>query len=117
MNKVLLIEDEDVYRKLLAEQIRELNISVMEAPNGRVALDLLEENSADLILLDLMMPVMDGKEFLDNFSKTHHRETPVIILTNLSPDHIPPGKPYILKAEIDLDDLLDLICRKLKLKS
>lgn len=114
MNQVLLVEDEDIYRELLAEQIREMGVSVMEAQNGKVALDLLQKNNADLILLDLMMPVMDGKAFLEKFSKTSHKETPVIILTNLSHDHIPPGMPFIMKAETDLDKLLNIISEKLK---
>jgi CheY-like chemotaxis protein len=111
---VLLVEDENDYREILADQMRQLGIVVTEAPNGKIALDLLTKSNADLILLDLMMPVMDGKTFLKHLFKTSYKETPVIILTNLSQSFIPNGLQFIMKAETDLDTLLRLIRSKLR---
>jgi CheY-like chemotaxis protein len=114
MHHILLVEDENDYREILAEQIRELGIVVTEAENGKIALDHLKNKTADLILLDLMMPVMDGQTFLKHLFKTSHKETPVIIMTNLSHSFIPNGFQFITKAETDLDTLLRLISNKLR---
>ena len=113
MKQILLVEDETEYREVLADLIRGLGVGVIEAQNGKVALDILKKEKADLILLDLLMPIMDGKSFLTHFKKTSHQKTPVIILTNLSADHIPEGLPFIMKAEIRLTDLLRTIQNKL----
>jgi hypothetical protein len=56
---------------------------VVEAENGAEALELAAEDPPDLVLLDLLMPVMDGFEFLDRFRETEHgRSIPVIVVTS-----------------------------------
>ena len=59
-----------------------MTVESLVANNGQEALDILAEQWPDLILLDLMMPVMDGYEFLSQFRKLKGSEkTPVIIIT------------------------------------
>jgi CheY-like chemotaxis protein len=59
-----------------------MSIEALLANNGQEALDTLAEQRPDLILLDLMMPVMDGYEFLSHFRKLEGSDrTPVIIVT------------------------------------
>ncbi len=60
--RVLLVEDNAVNRLVARTTLKRLGIEVLEAENGRVALDLLEQNQVDLILMDMNMPVMDGIE-------------------------------------------------------
>ena len=60
MGLVLVVEDNDVNRMLACEMLRSLGVDVMEATDGRQALELLERNVVDLVLMDCHMPVMDG---------------------------------------------------------
>jgi CheY-like chemotaxis protein len=64
------------------QSLKFFNVEALVANNGQEALDTLAKQWPDLILLDLMMPVMDGYEFLSHFRKLEGSEkTPVIIIT------------------------------------
>jgi CheY-like chemotaxis protein len=81
-SRVLVVEDDPHARGWLARILREDGWEVAEAENGRVALDTLPLVKPDIILLDLMMPEMDGFELIDEIrrhEKTRH--IPVIVLT------------------------------------
>jgi len=79
---VLLVEDDAAARQVIAKSVRDSGWQVMEASNGREAIDSLSRDKPGLILLDLMMPVMDGFEFLLEM-RAHEdwRDLPVIVLT------------------------------------
>jgi CheY-like chemotaxis protein len=80
--KVLVVEDDPAVQKTIAKALGSMSIETLVANNGQEALDTLAEQWPDLILLDLMMPVMDGYEFLSHFRKLKGSEkTPVIIIT------------------------------------
>lgn len=86
MHKVLLVEDEkilrDAYTILLEAQD---NLEVTTATNGQEALEICSHQTFDLILLDLMMPVLDGVGFLEKASlRKNAPATRVIVLSNLS---------------------------------
>jgi CheY-like chemotaxis protein/two-component sensor histidine kinase len=79
---VMLVEDDQVTREMMWRILRKAGWRVVEAENGKVALRYLEEYQPDLILLDLMMPEMDGFEFIIHLR--HYKEwasIPVIVLT------------------------------------
>jgi hypothetical protein len=80
--RVLVVEDDHATREVMRRNLERENWHVLEAENGRIALQLLEETLPDIILLDLMMPEMDGFEFLDNIRREPRwREIPVIVVT------------------------------------
>ena len=80
--KILLVEDDEPTRETTRDLVVRHGFSVVEAANGREALDRLAEGLPDLILLDLLMPEMDGFEFLDQVrSRPAWRNVPVIVLT------------------------------------
>ena len=84
---VLVIEDEALTRAVMRRMLQGEDCRVSEAANGRVGLERLEADAPDLILLDLMMPDMDGFEFLTAFRQLpEHEKIPVIVVTgaNLS---------------------------------
>jgi CheY-like chemotaxis protein len=62
--RVLVVEDEEVIRTAVAEALDDEGFAVQTAANGAVALDLVRSQPPDAIILDLMMPVMDGWQFL-----------------------------------------------------
>ena len=76
---VLIVDDEMRMRRVLADYLRAKDYDTAEAADGEEALAVFFERHPDLVLLDVMMPKMDGREVLRTIRKTH--ETPVIMLT------------------------------------
>jgi CheY-like chemotaxis protein len=86
---VLVVEDDAEIRKLLGRRLEKEGWAVAEAENGRVALERMAENRPELILLDLMMPEMDGFQFLEEVRKQEGwRSIPVVVVTakDLTPE-------------------------------
>ena len=79
---MLLVEDDKPTREMIARTLEKSEWTVSEAGNGREALDRLAQEKPRLILLDLMMPVMDGFEFLlEMRANAEWQDIPVIVLT------------------------------------
>lgn len=77
--KILVVDDERLIRNVIREYLENEKYEVVEAENGFDALRVLETNKVDLIILDIMMPRMDGFETLKEIRKT--KDTPVIMLS------------------------------------
>ncbi len=78
----LIVEDDRSIREMLRRRLERAAWTVGEAENGRLALDWLKENHADIIVLDLMMPEMDGFEFVERWRKREEgRSTPILVVT------------------------------------
>ncbi|HHX18523.1 MAG TPA: response regulator [Clostridium sp.] len=83
INTILVTDDNVLDNAVVRNYLYNKNYSLISALNGREALDLIESRNVDLILLDLVMPVMNGYEFMLEFSKTsYYEEIPVIITTS-----------------------------------
>ncbi len=81
-SRVLVVEDEAATRDLLRRVLEGEGWIVAEAENGRVALERVAEQRPDLILLDLLMPEMDGFEFVDELRRREGWESiPVVVVT------------------------------------
>jgi CheY-like chemotaxis protein len=82
VSSVLLIEDDTNAREIMARTLEQANWAVSEAGNGQEALDIMADLQPRLILLDLMMPVMDGFGFLAELrTKPEWQQIPVIVIT------------------------------------
>ncbi len=80
--RIMVVEDDEVVRQNLARMLKAEGCQVFEAENGRVALDLLEEVEPSLILLDLIMPELDGFEFLTELRGMRlRRNIPIVVVT------------------------------------
>ncbi len=80
--RVLIVEDDADARDLLHRLLEHAGMAVIEACNGQEGLERVADSAPDLIMLDLMMPVMDGFEFLTRLrSAGKNTELPVIVLT------------------------------------
>lgn len=79
--KILLVEDDSAINDSFSILLHQEGYHVEVAFNGQEALDLLTTYQPDLILLDLLMPVMDGKEFLKAFANPTH--IPIIVFSNI----------------------------------
>jgi signal transduction histidine kinase/DNA-binding response OmpR family regulator len=79
---ILIVEDDVGLREMLRRRLEREKWTVIEAENGRAALQQMEQNLPELILLDLMMPEMDGFDFLEELRKHERwRSIPVIVVT------------------------------------
>ncbi len=79
MKTILIVDDKTSVQRLLADYLTENGFRTVVANNGREALYVARHENPDLVLLDIMMPEMDGFEFMRHFRK--ERNTPVIMLT------------------------------------
>jgi adenylate cyclase len=116
--RALVIEDDETTRLMLGRLLKGEGWEVSEAKNGKVGLERLLNEPPDLILLDLMMPEMDGFEFLAQMRRDpEHDKTPVIIVTAADLDadarrRLDGGVSHILqKAAYAREELLDQIRR------
>lgn len=82
--KILIIEDDKFLRDLIAQKLRRENLSPLEAVDGEGSLKAAKEKRPDLILLDLILPGMDGFEILKRLKDDNaSARIPVIVLSNL----------------------------------
>ncbi len=113
---ILIIEDELAMRSALADKFSRQGFTILEAKNGQEGLAAALHNHPDLILLDIIMPVMDGMTMLRKLRESGDwgRRARVIILTNLSSDgnnitnNVTILEPsyYLIKADWKLEDLM-----------
>jgi len=124
LNRVLVIEDQELHSKLLTEQLTDKGVEVNQAFSGQEALDLLEKTTYDCIILDLKLPDISGFDLLDQIkSKANLQHVPVIINTAMELDqekmaHIMKyTEAMVLKSNKSNDRLMDevsLFMNKLK---
>ncbi len=82
--KILLIEDDQFLHQLYSDLLKNEKYDVTGVVDGREAFEMMKKNTWDLILLDVMLPGMDGFEILDELTKSQIKlKCPVIFLTNL----------------------------------
>ena len=91
------MDDEFGLAEMLREMLRELEYDVALAINGRLALELLAERPVDLVLTDMMMPVMDGVELATALRASDaHRHIPIVMMTSLPT--APPRESHLFDA-------------------
>ena len=83
--KVLVVDDEKDIRELINFYLNKEGFEVLEASNGEEALEIFENEYIDLGIIDVMMPVMDGFELVENLKE--FKDVPVIMLTAMSDDY------------------------------
>jgi two-component system sensor histidine kinase/response regulator len=122
-NKILIIEDDEDLRENLKEILQYNDFEVLTANNGKEALELLDKNEFDLIISDLLMPVMDGLSFMANIKKRSGLEnTPFILLSGIPgiDDHrygIEQGADDYLHKPISSQSLLKAVYGSLEKKN
>ncbi|XOV77773.1 MAG: response regulator [Aestuariibacter sp.] len=80
-NKVLLVEDNHINQEVAVALLEDISVEVILAENGQRALDKLAQESFDLILMDVQMPVMDGLTATRKIKKELNIDTPIIAMT------------------------------------
>jgi PAS domain S-box-containing protein len=79
--QILLVEDNEMNRFIAIQTLKQLNVGLAEATNGREAVEILKRERFDLVLMDIQMPEMDGVEATDRIRRELGLEMPIIALT------------------------------------
>ncbi|MEK7202707.1 MAG: response regulator [Patescibacteria group bacterium] len=118
---ILIIEDEESLRNALCDKITREGFLTLEAKNGEQGLEIALAKHPDLILLDILMPIMDGLTVLKKLGEDEWgREAKVIMLTNLSDtenvavaaEH--GSRDYLVKSYWKIEDVVAKVKEKLK---
>ena len=116
--RVLLVDDDEVVRRGVRQALEPIGWKVTEAENGQVAVDSLTAARPDVIILDLMMPKMDGFEFLDELrGRPDWQDIPVVVitakdLTDEDRDRLNGGVERIIQKS-DRDEMLRQLSREI----
>ena len=120
---ILIVEDEPALLKVYAEGLNEVRFRVLRAKNGQEGLELALLHKPDLILLDILMPVMDGLTMMKKLREEHlwGKGVPIIFLTNLSASEekimkaITDYEPayYLIKSDYTLEGVVEKIKERL----
>lgn len=118
MTRILIVDDEVVIRKSLERFLTGLNFEVLTAENGEEALRLVEGNSIDLALVDLVMPKMDGIEFITKMKRVQPEIVPIVLTgfgtITSAVEAMKAGAYHYLTKPFELDDISSLITTALE---
>jgi len=116
MKKILFIEDESTLQKTLTDILTQAGYKVISALDGEIGLRLAKKEKPDLILLDIILPRVDGFEILKKIKEDPElKEIPVIVLTNLEKMEdvekaIQLGaKTYLVKTQYTIEEVMEKI--------
>ena len=119
MNKILIVEDDSDFQDIYQLYLQGESFQVLTALNGKEAMAVLEKETPDLIILDLIMPVMDGEEFylwLRAQEKWQHIPVIVASVNEKMPQRMIDlgGMTGSLKKPFEIDTLIGMIRANLK---
>lgn len=114
--KILIIEDDEFLRQLMKTKIMSSGFEVFSAVNGADGIEAIKKEVPDLILLDLVMPVMGGFEVLEKIKADSAMSSiPVIVLSNLGQqEEIDKGmklgaSDYLIKAQLTPEEIVEKV--------
>jgi two-component system alkaline phosphatase synthesis response regulator PhoP len=118
--KILIVEDDLPLAEILGDKLKEAGFEVLLARNGREGIDTALGEHPDLVLLDIIMPVMDGLTAAAKIREDEWgRTVPIVILTNLSEaDTVSAAVKsgiydFLIKADWSIDDVVGKVKSKL----
>ncbi len=120
MKKILFVEDEEVLQKTFGEVLKQEGYEIINALDGEEGWNLITKIKPDLVLLDLMLPKINGFEVLTKIKQSPDTKgIPVIILTNLEKTGDVEkalrlgATTYLVKTQYTLEELLEKIKKTL----
>ena len=108
---VLVVDDEPVLRAIVREILHEEGYAVIEAADGRVMLEIMARERPDLVLMDVMMPGVDGREAYRQLrSRPEHRDVPVVMMSAaVQPHGLDPSIAGFMAKPFDITELVALV--------
>lgn len=122
--KILIVEDEEAMQKAINAAFADQEFTTLTADDGEKGLSVALKEHPDLILLDILMPKMDGMNMLQRLRADEWGKTvPVIILTNVSPNSssvinsVLQNEPayYLVKSDVKLEGIVNRVKEVLKI--
>ena len=117
---VLIVEDDEPTKSALKKKLETAGFIVNTAPNGEEGLKSVEKERPNIILLDMMMPVMDGPTTLKALKADEKtKDIPVCVLTNIDSDEKVAevlendAQDYLLKTDQTLESIIEYVVSKL----
>jgi len=114
--KILIIEDDSALRQAIVDKLKREGFQVVDAQNGKIGLEKAINEKPDLILLDIIMPVMHGMDVLEELRQDDWgKQAKIILMTNLAEDNkmakaMDLGvKDYLIKGDWKLNDVIDKV--------
>jgi len=114
--KILIVEDDKFLAKMLAKMLESHGFDVVLAGTGREGLLKVSTENPKLVLLDIILPDIDGFDLLETIKKDDKtKRIPVVIISNLGQqEDIAQGKAlgvkdYLVKSDIKLDQVVDVV--------
>jgi DNA-binding response OmpR family regulator len=114
--KAVIVEDDQAIQYMYKVKLERSGFDVSTASDGKEGLEVIENFRPDIILLDLMMPIMNGDKMLEALrSKEGGNSIKVVVLTNISKDEAPPllrilnVDRYIVKAHYTPAQVVDIV--------
>ncbi|MDD3102531.1 MAG: response regulator [Patescibacteria group bacterium] len=119
---ILVIEDEPAIRDAIIIKLNRKGFVVLEAKNGQEGLDIALQKHPDLILLDIIMPIMDGFTVIEKLKKDEWgKNAPILLLTNLSDSETISESmkvnrsDFLIKSDWTLEEVVKKINQKLNI--
>lgn len=114
MKKILIVEDEEILLNVLKDTFEEHDWSVKTAVDGEEAIDILNKDKFDIVLLDLLMPKKDGFEVLEAVKNNPDlKDLPIIVLSNLGVDQDVKkamelgARDYFIKTQHPMSEIVE----------
>lgn len=121
--KILVVEDDDFLREIYMEILKEAGYDIDHAVNGEQAYAKIKQGGYDLVLLDIILPKMDGLQIMRKIKEDPDAKPnkKVVFLTNLDNDEqikeaLRLGNGYLIKSQLTPDNLLEEVSVYLKKK-
>lgn len=123
--KILIVEDEEAVQRAISDSLQNQEFITITAKDGEEGLVTALKEHPDLILLDILMPKMDGMIMLQKLREDEWgKRAPVIILTNVSPntssviESVLKNEPayYLVKSDVKLEGIVEKIKDVLKIE-
>jgi CheY-like chemotaxis protein len=114
----LIVDDSNLNRQILIEFLKTKDFKIIEAADGKEALEQIDTYNPDIVLLDLIMPVMDGFETMDNLKKKGI-DIPIIVITAYIKDNTYTrckdlGAKAFLNKPVKMQELYGVISKLLE---
>ncbi len=111
MSTILVVDDEPFIKDALVDALRDEGYAVVTAGDGRAAIEMVQQEAPSLVLMDVMMPRMDGRAAFRAMREHAHGDgLPVILMSAMAePADLDPEISAFVRKPLDLDHLLTLI--------
>ncbi len=114
MKRILVVDDEEILRMLISDTLEDLGHEIDEAEDGQEALNKINQQSYDLLILDYMMPNLTGIEVIERLPREIKEEMPILMLTAKAQesdrqDVLEKGADFFMSKPFSPGDLVNVV--------